>query len=173
MWAARRAQASVRPDVGVKIFFTVVIRQLFSGGDLPERVDLDLAAPCVRHAIGSARVIYIPAEVLPTAAVDGPSRVYSEQVLAATAIRLLIAKESPCILDDEILSGKVACRKKPEPCLASPDDEPMRVVFFHSCAGDITDLPPSAQYHGSNRLPRRRGYNLAGYRDPVVSRIQD
>src|SRR5262249_10655540 len=121
--AARLALAADRLEELVEIFLAVVVGDLLAGLDGPPGVDLDLAPDSVRLRVRLARMIDVARRIGARRALDRPSLVEVEPVLAPPVVAVVPAHQRAPVFDDELAGADRLGREQAEAGARAGDAE--------------------------------------------------
>ena len=105
------AAATVGLQKLIEVFFSIVVRKLFAGLDVLDRIDLDFASGDARLAIRAAGVVDVTRGIVMLLAIDGPLGIDIEQISATAAIGLFVGDLLAGIFDNKGSFFDVGLRK--------------------------------------------------------------
>ena len=148
---------AVRPDMFIKIFLAVIIRELLARFDGTDRIDENMTAFYLRLAIGLTRMIDIPRDVLARRAVNRPPAIHFKKIFASATVFLGGGYRAAEIFDDALALLIRARGEEAEPGARPPYPNSLGVCWFlrfHNVILDISCLPSLRQIKGKH-LKRR------------------
>lgn len=108
------AAATVGLQKLIEVFFSIVVRKLFAGLDVLDRIDLDFASGDARLAIRAAGVVDVTGGIVMFLAIDGPLGIDIEQVSATATICFCVGDLLAGIFDNEGSFFDIGLRKQAE-----------------------------------------------------------
>lgn len=125
-----RAPTTKWPDVFIEILLAVVVGKLFTRPDVPACIDKNMTAFYLRFAVGTTRMIDIPGDICAYGAVDRPTCIYLEEVLAAARVGFGIRYRSPDVFDNAFPFLERTRGEESKPGTRLPHPNSFGVIIF-------------------------------------------
>lgn len=125
-----RTATAVRLNVFVKIFFTIVVGELFALFDIPDRIDENASAFYLWVTVGTTGMIDIACDVCTSRAVNRSARIHFKEVLATARVFLSVCEGPTNIFNDARPFPEGTCREEPEPSARLPHPKSFGIDSF-------------------------------------------